>query len=507
MKVFKRERLVLFSIILVALIVRALFIWIGRPEFVGWFNHTYYYFVQTREVLTEGKLAFADVPLLFYLYALSSKLLMWMGLEMEVAIVNASRFWMCVVPALIPIPVFFLAKNIHGQQALTIRHWILVGVSAFLPLSMLHLPEFSQKNMLGILLMAAIFWYSKKALDSLRRGPIGMVLLLFLLVVLTHFGTAVVALLFVLSLLLAHLIEQNRKGPIFALGGLSMLAGLLFLALIYWFDAQRFDRIRYYLRESFDASFLGNFFSSAAAVAGVLAPLMIFLFLWRDYRKRTNRLEVADQRFWLSSILFAYLLALPVIDPLVLARFSLFLSLPFLVILFYLLDYSGWKNWLKNGVVILAGLGALMLLFGEWMSLQMQDRNKEAVYEDLMEMDQQISFSSNDLVLTKNGAEHICNWFLETKAGMITSMNKKDFNTYDNIYILNPIQGQLNFTDIQGKTATNEADRYLFMMRNIPQPENAVKLYETQYMELLKIDSPPEEWIYDSEGYWISYGQ
>jgi hypothetical protein len=45
------------------------------------------------------------------------------------------------------------------------------------------------------------------------------------------------------------------------------------------------------------------------------------------------------------------------------------------------------------------------------------------------------------------------------------------------------------------------------MMRNIPKPHNATTIYKSDYIELLKINTAPEEWGYNTDGYWIHYGE
>ena len=51
-----RELKRLLLIVLAAVIVRVFTLWIGKPEFTGWLNHTYYYFVQVRGLLADGTL-------------------------------------------------------------------------------------------------------------------------------------------------------------------------------------------------------------------------------------------------------------------------------------------------------------------------------------------------------------------------------------------------------------------------------------------------------------------
>ena len=168
-----RESRILLAIVLTAVFVRLFYLWIGRPEFVGWFNHTYYYFVQVRSLLETGSLAFDDMPLLFYLYALGAKILQFAGMNSESAIVNSTRFFMCVIPSLIPVPIYLFVKHSNGGGAPERNQWILIGAAAILPLSLTHLPELLQKNTLGLFLLACIILLVYRLLTSFGRngGP------------------------------------------------------------------------------------------------------------------------------------------------------------------------------------------------------------------------------------------------------------------------------------------------------------------------------------------------
>ncbi len=53
-----KESSKLLLIILAAIITRVFTLWLGRPEFAGWFNHTYYYFVEVRGLLEQGSLPY-----------------------------------------------------------------------------------------------------------------------------------------------------------------------------------------------------------------------------------------------------------------------------------------------------------------------------------------------------------------------------------------------------------------------------------------------------------------
>ena len=71
---WKRSFVPLVIVMTLAFLIRAVFIWFYRPQFVGWFNHSCYYYVQVKGVIEHGSLPSPDMPLLFYLYALSSQL-------------------------------------------------------------------------------------------------------------------------------------------------------------------------------------------------------------------------------------------------------------------------------------------------------------------------------------------------------------------------------------------------------------------------------------------------
>ncbi len=510
----KKTTILLWGIVLAAILIRTFFLWIGRPEFVGWFNHTYYYFVETRGILDNGTLPYPDMPLLFYLYAVTAKILSWGGMEVNRAIVSSTRFWMCILPSLIPVPVYLTFKNIYRNPSLNWRVWALTGISAFLPLTLLHLPEFSQKNIFGILLMALLMYQSRELLEHYNIKKLGGAIIIFLLIVLTHFGTTGAAVLFMISLVSAVLVQKKDLKLKFSVIFIGVLLPLITIGLVYVLDVQRFNRIFYYLKGSFHASFIGTLFLPEAemteklmVITGVLASIFLIGFFYSIFRRNSSKISFADKIFWLGNILFSFLLILPVYDQLLMARFVLFLSLPMLIVISYIFEYGSWRNRIKNGLTLVLVLGTLLMGFGEYMSRQMHNQNKEQVFEQFTTMKNSTAFTENDLILTVNGAEHLSNWFLGTKSGVITAFNRNDFKKYDNIYLCNPIEGQLNFTNIEGKRADNERDRYLFMMRNIPRPENAVTIFESEFIQLLKIEEAPKEWEYDAEGNWVGYGE
>lgn len=496
---------ILLSLISIAFVVRVLVIWIGRPEFVGWFNHTYYYYIETKGLLQNGQLPFPDMPLLFYIYAGTAKILMLFGIEMHPAIVASTRFWMSLFPALLPLPVFLTIKDILKGKALPKWVWIFLFACAFYPLSILQMPEFLQKNMLGLLLFSFFIWQSKLALNQLDPKRLGILSVLFLLIVFTHFGTAAITILYVIAILLAFFMGKSKKVDLKLL--LVVLSGLgITLVLFYFIDIQRFNRIGYYINRIYDSSSLGLLFSSHdpdkfTTVFMLIVPLVIAVFLFKWYRSVRVQLSDDNDLFWLSSIIFCYMLVLPIYEPLLMARFANYLVLPVVFIVIYMIRYSVKYTWLKNLILGIVIIGTLTIAFGDIISSFWHNRNKEVIYADLMKMNDTMSFTENDLIITRNGAEHISNWFLNTKSCLITSFNLNDLNKYKRVFILNPREGSMRLS-----TNTNEAGQwYNYMLSNIEVPSNAIETYISEHIELFKIEARPEEWVFDDNGDWKSY--
>ena len=187
------------------------------------------------------------------------------------------------------------------------------------------------------------------------------------------------------------------------------------------------------------------------------------------------------------------------------ARLLHFTFIPLLIVLAYLFQYSRWPLLIKRSISGALLLGTLLLMIGEPVSQSIHERYNEDIFSSIQDMQTKINFQANDLILTKNGAEHICNWFLNTKAGVITALHKSDFETYNRIFILNPQQGQTDFNTLKGKRADDEKDRYYFMMHAIPPPKSASSIYRSEYLELWELKYLPEEWAFDEKGYWGGY--
>ena len=503
----KKHYYLLAFIVLLAFIIRMLFVWIDRPEFVGWFNHTYYYYIQTKGLIENGKLPFNDMPFLFYLYAITSKALMSFGVEASDAVVTSSRFWMTLVPSLLPIPVYRTLRKVSPDQEIPDWSWLLITMTAFYPLSLSYLPEFLQKNALGLLLLAIFIDQSINISVKANLKSLTIFSGVFLLITFTHYGTAGASILYCTALATSIILYKNKKTGIKVLiGGLIGLAVSLYF--INLFDTQRFDRVIFYINRTFDTSPLGitlhsssDIYDRITGISLTIIPIGLIYVLYLLFIKNKSTLPPLVRVFWIGNLFFTYLLVLPIYDQLLLGRFSLYLPLPLFFILFLILQYSSPGVLARRIVLVLSVIFVTLMSLGEFMSLKFHNRNAEEAFADLTRLRAEIKLTDADLIIGRNGVEHISNWFLGTKSCVITAFNRNDFNKYSRVFILNPTESGM----IIREKIDKELDRYNLMLSNVPIPKTGKEVFSTPQLKLIQIAEPPAEWIFDNVGTWKRY--
>ncbi len=500
----------LLLIVLAGITVRIFTLWVGRPEFTGWLNHTYYYFVQVRGLLEHGALPYNDMPLLFYVYALLARILVGLGVEPNAGVVASTRLVMCVAPALIPLPVCGIIRSMNRGRELRPNQWVLIALSAFLPLSLSHQPEFLQKNVLGLLLLSCLLFHTQRLMGRFNRRDSLLAALFALLIASSHFGTFGAMVLWGLSVFLAFSIIDRDPKKILSAGCALAVAATTAIGLIHLFDPHRFERIFVYLRSSIGNSLVaelvkdgGGDGEAVASLAAILAAYVLLCLLQRLYSRRLP--NAGARAFGLANVLFCGLLLLPVVDRQLMGRLALFTPIPLLIVLAHVEAYGLQRPRLKTAAVAVAAAALLLLALGELISSRIHNANHEAIFADIQKLQASRWFGPNDLVLARTGAEHVSNWFFRVKAGVITSLNLRDFADFDRIYVLNPIEGSQSLDGLETGTISNEDDRYRFMRSNILLTEPREPLFVSDNIELFRLEGPPRGWVFDERGNWTGY--
>ena len=503
---------VLLAIVMAAAVTRVFTIWIGRAEFTGWFNHTYYYFVQVRGLVEGGSLPYPDMPLLFFVDAVVARGLVGIGLDLDAAVVAATRLTMCVVPALIPLPVYGIVKGLNGPDPIRRKQWALIALAGFVPLSTSYLPEVLQKNMLGLLLLSILILSSQRLLARRELGDAIVSVIVALAIVLTHYGSFAAMMLYGTALVLAVSVVQRapRRTLLLVLGLAS--GGALGVALIAALDAQRYHRLLAYARDSLSHSLVAEVAYPTAGRVQALVSLAVILLFYSlllgahtiSSRSMSTR-PTADQTLFLANVIFSGLLVLPLLDQLLMGRLALFASVPLLIVIIHVESYATVRpRWKAAGVALLVAFVAA-LTFGELISARIHNANQEEILVDLEELRLRHPFGPDDLVVARTGVDHVCNWFYGVRAGVITSLTLDDFERYENVFVLNPLDGTSSSGSGEGRNADTEADRYRIMRSNIPKPRDLAPLFVTDNLELFRLEGPPTEWQFGPDGRFLSY--
>ncbi len=500
----------LVLIIGTAIVARAIAIWLTRPEFVGWFNHSYYYWVQTLGVLEDGRLPFSDLPLLFYVYAGTARLAQTAGLDTQASIVQASRGLMSIVPALVALPVFAIVRRVFAGQELRAEAWLLVVVAAFLPLTFAHMPELLQKNASGLLLLAVLMHATYAWLGTRRAVNLVAIALAFALIALTHLGTLVVSLLYLLSLVFAVVHERQDRVSLRILALLVVSTAALAVLFLSLFDYDALMRVFRHAASSLPNSMIGNVLSADSAgtalllSAGIIGPALLAWFLYRAFLLRVQAIPSADRIFWLACLLWSWLLVFPLIDLDVVPRLVLYLPLPALVIAAFHFRCGGRRK-LQVAIAGLAAAGALLMTVGEIMNLVMLYPQKDEIHAELRDLRLRYDLSDDDFVLTQYAVNPACNWFLGTSAGLITAFNRNDADAADRLFVLNlPKSRTVDDAAVDG-TVVTEKQRYQVMRRNVPLPPGLEPARGFEHLSWYELESVPDTWRFDERGDWIGW--
>jgi len=496
----KRPALWLSLCVAVAFLPRLLTNVILRPEFVGWFNHSPYYWVQTRALLRDGNLAYEDMPALFELYAAIATVFGWLGAAFDDAIVLASRLSMAIVPALIPLATYRLAQIANAGKSLQFAGWSIVLASGFLPLTYAHMPETLQKNMLGMLLLAfalvaLLTWLKTKSIARLA-----VVLVLAVAIISVHLGSGLAVLLLFAAITLDRIFRMaTPKGTAQSIAIIATLALLLF-ALVSTFYPGAMDRASILL-----AAFIPQSVTQASGMVALLALwLGISIFVWRWTRQKTSEWDSSVATLARVCLLWVCLLALPFWPGEIGMRLMLFVPLAGIALVVVVLAHVG-QRWIRFGAVAVA-TGFLALSIGEAVSQAMIYTNKDNIADELDELRESYQLQRTDLVITPYGVGPTANWFLGTKAALLTAVTKDIFNQHDRVFVLNTLERPAPILEADScNIVKNEFDRYQTTRHDIPLTR-VTKDAAFEYFAIFKLEAMPAIWHFDTDGNWIGWG-
>lgn len=381
-----------------------------------------YYPLQVRFLLTEGRLAFTDMPLLFSLQATIVRLVSWFGVTVtdDVILLVLKLFDSISLPFLL-IPLYGIVRRMN------IPLW---PAAAILLYSMLSFPSLIligdlQKNSLAIVFLFGALHALLKYFSERRLIDLILVLVFTLLMGLTHFGTTVFALL-IIGLMV--LFRQRWRDVALLVAG----SGLV-LILLWAIDPVRVHRL---------FTVVQWMFSRPAILGGPLPPpiAMMMVFSWilamvgAIVLFRKKRFIREDQRPVMAAGIIGLLCcSFPLLEMELFKRLILFLFIPQILLIATLVPYLSVRM-AKLMTILLVAMGILSLL-------AMLGRPKRAVitpeaFADLYHLKPQIGGERESLVIARHGLEWWAGWVLQTSIGQEKALDSQAYRKYRRIVIL-----------------------------------------------------------------------
>jgi hypothetical protein len=440
-------------VLLAGIVARALVVFAG--DWPRGINGAYYP-VQVRAILRTGALALPDFPLLFYLQALFALALRPFCSGMDRAIILATQLADTVLPCLVAVPVFLLARawvppDRRGNLPVVV---LCAGLAAVANPMVLRMAGDLQKNSAGLGLALLFVTFADRYLRDHRPAAAAGALASLLLTGLTHLGV------FGMTLILAVLLgaaavweSRKRKRLLLALPVAALVCVLVALAVFAFFDPTRIERLtgyllspgRFFLRPGPPGGFPGPGLGPGPGpgpMGGLrlalrpetfpgLALGLLGLWMWL----LLVDVDRVQRHTTLACALTALALACPWLAPDLGNRLALMSVLPGTVCIVFALAH--WPRvW---GCAVAGGIAATLLLAGSAHALHGDPRGSlspQAVKE-LREIAGILKAPDQTLIVARHGLEWWTSWF--TGAHIANNMKAalSIWDRYQYVYALN----------------------------------------------------------------------
>jgi hypothetical protein len=383
-----------------------------------------YYPMQTRSWLTHGRLMYDDLPLLFWLNAAITKVLMGFGWRMDDALLQASRISNCLLPPWTAAIVMAMSYRWSGGRRAALPGGVAAGALTVLsPPAMSMALEF-QKNALGLVWMAAALWVSAAAMQ--RRGVREWAILVGVMILsaLTHIGafgaTAVMIGVALVLWAFLHWREASFTLP-WRLAASCTVTAVALAVLMAVFDLRR--AIAFAIAPV--SLFVGTLHWAGSSVQDLLTFLLLTYVLsaglrrvWRD-RHDVSRVDVS---LVIGAAATVAVLICPKSQEY--ARFLLMAYVPAAMILAFVTArraVTGASPWPGRALLVGTLVVAVVSPWRTWNSLTQETLMTNSSAEELREVRGLIADPDSTLVVASHGLEWWAGFLLHTPVRMASA--------------------------------------------------------------------------------------
>jgi hypothetical protein len=404
-----------------------------------------YYPLQVRCLLERGALGYSDMPLVFWIEALAAKLIILTGLlPVNNAIVLACRLVNALVPSLIVIPVFYLARSIFENTAKPGYLAVVLALSVLNPSVLVVFAVDFDKNAISMLFVYMTIYYLWQYINSKTVKPAVMTVVSVLLTLLTHFGcfSALFAFLLILALVMGfsnagRLIQWFRDSRIRIVILTIILAALIMLpVLVLHYDDKRFFHLAslfasplqlfenslflLMLKGKFILDLPNLFFFIVINSFSVLSVITYF-----RLRKRMGREESA---FFLSLVLWFVFLSNPFINTDIFRRLLFISLIPLTIVIIFFFRY--FRKPVRRTIAVILAL--LLILTVATCGIRKTYISKDE-YTELLTVRNMIQKPDSAIVLAQHRLEFWTSWTLRMKSGQLMGIKPKEYSKYSQV--------------------------------------------------------------------------
>jgi hypothetical protein len=429
-----------------------------RSEMIPGINGGYYPLL-VRNLLEYGSIRYPDAPLVFWIQSIFSLIIRVLSdCNPDQSVLLASKLFDSVLPSLVCIPVYQMARrSLSNQTGGNLAALAIASFSALYLTFNLILTAEMQKNALAMVWLAFYISQMCKLLEATGRKTWILSGLWLILLLLTHFGTFTVALVFSLIFGVVMGIRMRRHITARQIGtGVVLLVGLGLAAVLFLIrDPGRSERlISFYLNplRIFEAPYLLVLLSGQQVYQGFLFHhfiLMNILAVGGIILIIRNRKNLSGSDF--TAAISLAVLSLMLTSPLLGMEWALryYLMSPLAVALLYIYVCLGGSHILTRRLV--TSLFTILTLFSVIFSWEVHRKPaiSDEAWADLHQLKDSVAIGANDLVVARHGLEWWTGWVLHCRTGKEYSLRPADWDKYPAIYLLRQKSGN-NYPGQQG---------------------------------------------------------
>jgi hypothetical protein len=456
-----RSRHLFFLIFVLAVIVRAILNFSVPlvPGLGGGYN-----LVQIRSVVEEGRLAFPDMPFLFFLNALFVKLLLFLfpGTGSEYLIINVSKIIDTIGFPLLLYPFYRIYNDIIGRKYNGI-FLIAVAVFAVLSYAPLDLACDAQKNSFGLVFMTFFILFFLKYLKYRAGKDLIFVLSILILIALTHFGVFFITLCF-LTLGLFFFFRWKAFLPV----AVAVVSGVL---LVMVFDPGRARAMVTFWQDAFSIFISPRLLYYPFGVFNFFFSFLLVWFIIRLVRRKRVVMQGDDRKILLVLMWFIIILAFPFYSFEYGRRLGLMLFIPQSLTLLFLYPY-----FTRQARLIITY--AVLVLVTFTVSLRLSQPKPMAItgesYADMKLLKNVIDDPESTIVFARHGLEWWVAWEHKVRiASPHIEVDEALIQKYDQVFFL--VQKKGENLIYPGRSSIFE--------QPLP-PESKVIVYDSKYFEM-----------------------